>query len=564
MKPQLADSLTTWRLGAELDGALAGAVVRKVLAAGATAMVVELAAKSRPVALLVNWQQGAARAHLAVEVETVRDEPGFVTAARRALTGAVVEGVRQLAFDRVLIVDLANLENFGESERGRLTIEATGREPNCLLVRGEAIAAVARPRTATEGVYRSLAPGEPYVPPPGQDRPDPRAVTVEELRDLLAAGEGDVAAALRRGLQGMSGLLVDEVLRRAVGDGGAEALLAALDEVFAEAAKGQAWLWRDDGGRPALAYPVRLGVSGPGEWEKIESLSAGLEAIGQGIEDGQERERLAAQVGRQLRNELARKKKVLAERERELRAAGEADKWRRWGELLVASMHALPKRQGSGEVEVVDYYAEGQPTVAVPLAPGKDARASAEEYFARYRRAQRAAERIPPMAERARADVEKLEAEVGRLDGTDSVAELRAMAERYGAAKKPSGAHAKAAGLGRAVAPSGHVVLYGRSAAENDEVLKAARPEDVWLHARGVHGSHVVIRSEGAPEKVPHETVLWAARLAGRRSDYRRDGVADVDYTPARYVRKPRGTPPGYVIYTHQKTLRVDLEGKEQ
>jgi predicted ribosome quality control (RQC) complex YloA/Tae2 family protein len=210
----------------------------------------------------------------------------------------------------------------------------------------------------------------------------------------------------------------------------------------------------------------------------------------------------------------------------------------------------------------MDYYADGQPMIQVPLADGKDARMSAEEYFARYKRAQRAATRIPPMVEKARVDVDRLEAELARLADTDSVAELRAMAERYGVAAKPGGAHANAAGLGRTVAPSGHVILYGRSASENDEVLKATRPDDIWFHARGVHGSHVVIRSAGAPEKVPHETVLWAARLAGRRSDYKRDGVADVDYTAARYVRKPRGTPPGYVIYTHQKTLRVVLEDR--
>jgi predicted ribosome quality control (RQC) complex YloA/Tae2 family protein len=561
MKPQLADSLTTWRLAAELDGVLAGAVVRKVLAAGPSAMVVELSVKSRATSLVVNWAQGTARVHLADEVETVRDEPSFVTAARKALTGAVVEDVRQLAFDRVISMSFANLENFGAEERGRLIVEATGREPNCLLVRGDAIGIVATPKTATENVYRALAPGEPYVPPPGQDRPEPRTVTVEELRAILAAGEADVPDALRRGLQGTSRFLIDEAFRRVRGDS-AEDWRAALDEVFAEAATGEAWLWRDEEGRPTLAYPLSVHMAEPGEWERVDSLSVGLEEVGRRIEEGRDRERLTGQVGKQLRHDLARKKKVLNERERELRNAGEAEKWRRFGELLIANLHALARQQG-GEVEVVDYYGEGQPTIAIPLADGKNARASAEEYFARYKRAQRAATRIPPMVEKARADVDRLEAELGRLADTESVAELRAMAERYGVAEKPGGAHAKAAGLGRTVAPSGHVILYGRSASENDEVLKATRPDDIWFHARGVHGSHVVIRSAGAPEKVPHETVLWAARLAGRRSDYKRDGVADVDYTAARYVRKPRGTPPGYVIYTHQKTLRVDLEDKE-
>ncbi len=316
MKPQLADSLTTWRLAAELDGVLAGAVVRKVLAAGPAAMVVELSVKSQPASLVVNWAQGTARVHLADEVETSREEPSFVTAARRALTGAVVEDVRQLALrPRRSAVGLANLENFGAEERGRLIIEATGREPNCLLVRGDAIGIVASPKPATENVYRALAPGEPYAPPPGQDRPDPRTATVEELRAILAAGEADVPDALRRGLQGTSRLLLDEALRRVRGDR-AEDWRAALDEVLAEA-QGEAWLWRDEDGRPTLAYPLPVHLADPGEWEKIDGLSAGLEEIGGRIEDGRDRERLTGQVGKQLRHDMARKNKVLTERERE-------------------------------------------------------------------------------------------------------------------------------------------------------------------------------------------------------------------------------------------------------
>jgi len=68
-----------------------------------------------------------------------------------------------------------------------------------------------------------------------------------------------------------------------------------------------------------------------------------------------------------------------------------------------------------------------------------------------------------------------------------------------------------------------------------------------------------LIRTEGAPNKVPRETLLWAAELAGRMSNYRSDGIADVDYTLARYVHKPRRSPPGFVTYTHQKTLRLTL-----
>ncbi|MCX7598593.1 MAG: NFACT RNA binding domain-containing protein, partial [Armatimonadetes bacterium] len=210
---------------------------------------------------------------------------------------------------------------------------------------------------------------------------------------------------------------------------------------------------------------------------------------------------------------------------------------------------------------VTDYYSPNQERVRIPLVSGLGPKASAEEYFARYRKARRAAARLPALVEAARRDVEHLSAELQRLDSVSDLAELAAMAEQLGLSDQQQRSREESrSSVGRAATPSGHVILFGRNAEENDEILRLARPSDIWLHARGVHGAHVLIRTNGTPESVPRETLLWAARLAGKMSDYRRDGVADVDYTLARYVRKPRGSPPGFVTYTHQKTLHLSLE----
>lgn len=570
MKPTLADSLCLSRLCEELRDAIEGAVVKRVTATGSEALILETAGRRAGASVLVSWAAGAARAHLLSESARGSDRPLPVAGIHKLLGGAIIRSVRQIDFDRVLAFELANVGGLGPDQVGSLVLEATDREPNCVMLQDGRVVWVARPRPLRAGVYRSLVPGEPYVPPPGSEKLDPRTATPESLAQVARDDERPLALALRAVVQGLSRVFLDESLARAGLDGSIPVAqqpsnwphlwLAAVAEILADASQGNAWLWRDEAGKPALVYPVCLRHLGR-EPEPIDSLSAGLAAIGQRIEEERRVEHLRAAVRRTLKRQLERKRRLLARRQEELSSTAQAETWRRWGELIVANLGALDPHAAAQEIEVTDYYSPDQPRVRVPLVSGLGPRASAEEYFARYRKARRAAARLPALVEAARKDVDRLEAELRRLDEVTDLAELAAMAEQLGATQESQRKREEVRlAVGRAVAPSGHVVLFGRTAAENDEILRLARPSDIWLHARGVHGAHVLIRTNGAPENVPYETLLWAARLAGKMSDYRRDGVADVDYTLARYVRKPRGSPPGFVTYTHQKTLHLSLE----
>jgi predicted ribosome quality control (RQC) complex YloA/Tae2 family protein len=102
-------------------------------------------------------------------------------------------------------------------------------------------------------------------------------------------------------------------------------------------------------------------------------------------------------------------------------------------------------------------------------------------------------------------------------------------------------------------------VLVGRGAAENDALTRSvARGNDPWLHARGRAGAHVVIRLGGAP--LDQETLLDAAHLAAHFSDARGEPQAEVAWTRAKHVRKPRGAAPGAVTYSQEKVMRLRVE----
>jgi predicted ribosome quality control (RQC) complex YloA/Tae2 family protein len=101
----------------------------------------------------------------------------------------------------------------------------------------------------------------------------------------------------------------------------------------------------------------------------------------------------------------------------------------------------------------------------------------------------------------------------------------------------------------------------GKGAAENDQLtVRVAKGNDVWLHARGQKGAHVVVRLEKG--KAPDgETLLDAAHLAAHFSDARGEPQVDVAYTRAKYVKKPKGAAAGAVTYSQEKVLGLRVEG---
>jgi predicted ribosome quality control (RQC) complex YloA/Tae2 family protein len=98
----------------------------------------------------------------------------------------------------------------------------------------------------------------------------------------------------------------------------------------------------------------------------------------------------------------------------------------------------------------------------------------------------------------------------------------------------------------------------GRNAENNDKLtLKHAHKEDLWLHAKDVAGSHVVIKHQSG-KQFPKEVIHRAAELAAFNSKRRTDSLCPVICTPKKYVRKRKGDPPGTVVVEREKVIMVE------
>ena len=272
-----------------------------------------------------------------------------------------------------------------------------------------------------------------------------------------------------------------------------------------------------------------------------------------------------------LKRERKRLRKILGKLEEELGALDGFERQRELGELLKGSYDSL--RRGLKEVELVDYFSDGQEPVRIELDARLGPEENIERYFKRYRKARRAG----PSIEKRRGEVEGklkklslLAAQVDEAADDDTLESLSGEAQSHLRSRKRSRGRRREdapSGPRSFVSSEGFTILVGRNARENDNLsLRMARGNDIFLHASGRPGAHVIIRTV-AGKTVPRDTLLEAAQLALYYSLTRRSSAvfvegasADVDYAPAKLLSKPKGAPPGLVLLRSHKTLRVRLD----
>lgn len=294
---------------------------------------------------------------------------------------------------------------------------------------------------------------------------------------------------------------------------------------------------------PEVADPLELGRA-------VETLFS-----------GQQRAVRAAALRRQrvqpLRTKVERLRRTLEKVRGEANRTEAAEEHRRFGELLRQNVAAVPR--GAAEVVLTEYTTEGARAVSVPLDPALAARAQAERHFQRYRRLSRG-------SARAGARLTELQQELAVVE-----AELAAAREAPDATVLAAGPALSAARTGRVkpsvhqpyrifLARSGARILVGRAGRDNDALtFGVAHPDDVWLHARGLPGAHVLIPLLRGAE-VPEETLVDAAHLALHHTRGAGADRGEVSYTRAKFVRRVKGGAPGAVTYTREKTFLVRVE----
>ena len=220
------------------------------------------------------------------------------------------------------------------------------------------------------------------------------------------------------------------------------------------------------------------------------------------------------------------------------------------------------------EVTLQDVYSPDGAVLVIPLDRRLTIQQNIQAYYKKYAKRKRAQAMLREQLNVCAEYIRYLASIETSLVSSSSLAELADIRSELIASgllfekakKKPDG---KPSEPFRFRAGDGTEILVGKNNAQNDRLtFRTADRDDIWLHAKDIPGSHVILRTQGRP--VPEDALLLAAALAARYSQASGSTNVPVDYTLCRYVRKPSGAKPGFVIFTHQKTLSVAPDEKTE
>ena len=414
---------------------------------------------------------------------------------------------------------------------------------------------------------REVLPGLRYERPPAHGKIPFDSVTEPVLFQAMSGQGGTLRSVIARCVSGMSAVTAAELAYRATGNEDAhmdeihlESVCASLAEQFRRLPESAApgVLYGEDGAPVdvnAFVYESRRAL----QRKDFSTLSEALDEYYR-AKDQTERIRQKSQnIHRVLKNNIERCRKKLALQNDALQGAARMDEYRRYGELITASQHLI--RKGMKVCALPDYYAEGMPMVDVPLDEKLSPAQNAQRYFKLYQKARSAKSLAAEQIQKTGEELYYLEGQMENLEKCEdepSLAELRAELEKLGYVSA-SRSRKQIKQLPPSVpmkftSPAGRVILVGKNNLQNDKLTFTAEPGETWLHAKDMPGSHVIIPGD-APDD---ETLLFAARVAAKYSKGGTGSHVPVDYTLRKYVKKPSGAKPGFVIYTHQRTLYVD------
>lgn len=565
----------------ELNDTLADCRVEKVYQPDRDEIVLQTRGQGGAKRLLISIAAGAARVHF---IDAARENPAappmFCMLLRKHVQGAKIAAIVQPSVERMLTIELDTTDEMGVPCKKHLICELMGKHSNVILC-GEdnrIIDAMRRIDGDLSG-KRQVLPGLFYRMPPAQDKHDPFTLSGTGLAAAVmqADGEQTLDRFLLGQLLGFSPLLCRELSYRATGDAAARigmlssAQRERLGQVYDDfIAYIQEKRWKpflltkvendavfDFTFLPVTQYEGLMAVS------QADSFSALLAAFYEKKGKIERMVRRSSDLHKTVTNARDRLARKLAAQQKELDATQNREQYKHMGDLITANLYQLEK--GMNKATVVDYYAEDCPEVEIELDARLTPQQNAQRYFKLYNKAKTAESVLTQQIEQGKADLDYLESvlvALGEAESERDLSQLREELTQTGILSSKQTRNKKLRAKPVQAKPfhyrtsDGFEVFAGKNNLQNDLLtLKTAFKSDIWFHTQKIHGSHVILVTDG--REPTDRAMTEAAMIAAYHSKARQSSRVPVDYTPVRQVKKPTGAKPGMVIYHVYQTAYV-------
>ena len=522
--------------------------------------------------LLLNAGANQPRIHL---TRQLRDNPAqppmFCMLLRKYIGNGRIVAVEQAPLERVVTLTIDAMDELGEMSRYRLVLECMGRHSNLILVSPDGHVIDCMRRVDFEmSQQRQVLPGLFYHLPPQQEKVSPLTVEEGEFARLLCTcpAETQLDRWLLDTFTAISPLIARELVYRACGSTDARMeeengrlwpVLFEWQQAVNDGAMTPQVLLKD-GKYSDFTYLAPQQYSGFVTCREEESFCQLLDNFYEGREQAERVRQKGQDLLKTVTNARDRIRRKIALQEKEYAQTQDRDHLRICGELITANLYRMER--GASKVTVENYYEPECPSMEIRLDPRLSPQENAAKYFKQYNKAKTAEKILTEQLRLGREELAYLESVLQQLQQAEAEQDFNDIRAELTDGGYIRNRGKKQPGFQRASKPrefrssAGLRILVGRSNKQNDQLTtKTAGPRDFWLHTQKIHGSHVILCTDGT--QPDEQSLLEAAILAAYYSQGRESSKVPVDYTPARYVKKPAGAKPGMVVYTTCQTMYV-------
>ncbi len=500
--------------------------------------------------------------------------PNFCMLLRKHFNSARIISITQPGLERSLDFKIEHLDELGDLTVKHLIIEIMGKHSNIILCdENYVIVDSIKHISGFVSSVREVLPGRNYFLPQTVEKANPLTLTLEELRQYVLEKPIPLSKALYTGLTGISPVMAEELCHRAGLSSDLPANTLSEDfglhlfkvlERFIESIKEGSFspciVFQDEAPVEFSAVPLSCYEEHPSEGLEIrlyESISAVLEDYYAKKNQITRIRQKSADLRRIVNTAIEREAKKYDLQLKQLKDTEKRESYKVYGELITAYGYGV--EPGTKSMQALNYYTNEE--ITIPLDETLAPMENAKKYFEKYNKLKRTYEALSVFIKETKEALDYMESVRLSLDLALTEDDLNAIKEELiesgylprhidkNTKKKPQKVKLKHTPL-HYLSSDGYHIYVGKNNLQNDELtFQFAAGGDWWFHAKGIPGSHVILKSQGMDAEIPDRAYEEAAALAAYYSKGRDSDKVEIDYIEKKHVKKPAGGKPGFVVY---------------
>ncbi|MFI3237411.1 MAG: NFACT RNA binding domain-containing protein [Lachnospiraceae bacterium] len=568
------DGITLACLTKELKDSLIGGRLYKIAQPEADELLLTIKANGGQRRLLLSASPSLPLVYLTQQnKQSPMTAPNFCMLLRKHIQNGRILDIYQPSLERIIHIDIEHLDELGDLCKKTLIIELMGKHSNIIFVNdsGMILDSIKHISGLVSSV-REVLPGRTYFIPQTQEKENPFLTTKESFEALLSSKPMPCFKALYTSYTGFSPIISQEICARAGIDGDLPtAALKASNWVDLYTAFQGVMLGIGNGSfSPIIIYrenePIEFSALPMKIYESFTQKS--FDSISQVLQLYYAEKNAHTRI-RQKSVDLRKIVQTALERNvkkydlqlKQMSDTEKKDKYRIYGELITTYGYGV--EQGAKSFEAFNYYTNE--TCQIPLDPTIPVMDNAKKYFDRYAKLKRTYEALAKLTEEVKEEIDHLDSIATALDMALVESDLAQIKEELIQSgyirRKYTGKKEKITSKPyHYISSDGYHIYVGKNNLQNEEItFNIATGNDWWFHAKGVAGSHVLVRTNGETD-MPDTTFEEAGKLAAHYSKNRGQEKVEIDYIQKKHVKKPSGGKPGFVVYYTNFSLNIDSD----